>query len=183
MVSLQSVQNRFEIDCHVIAGGSGVVRGVISEADQTLPPSYTFTNPRRIFRANPASVVRTGMVIRTPAGAVFIVGKNGYSEVEDQLLWNSFRLFEATGQYTWKRRTKTVDPITRLETDGLPIDLGMIWMAVEPLDREVFDRKLHLNLEQSRFITGEAILADDILNSQIVVRCDFELGLRIGVMN
>src|SRR3546814_3074190 len=75
------------------------------------------------------------MVVRTQNGEVFIVGDNGPGEHAQGILWESFRLFRATGQMSWKRRTTTVDPITRQKVDGDPLDLGKIWIAIEPTDR------------------------------------------------
>lgn len=183
MVSLASVQDRFEINCTVIEGGRGVVRGVLVEAPQTQAPSYVFVAPRMIFRVHNPTALSPGMVIKTPEGSVYIVGENGPSESAEGTLWISFRLFEATGRYTWKRRVKVVELVTNLEQDGEPEDLGSVWAAVEPEDRMAVDLKLRTSFEQSRFITGAAVMADDLLNGQPVIRADRQLGLIVGVIS
>src|SRR3546814_6087904 len=76
------------------------------------------------------------MVVRTQNGEVFIVGDNGPGEHAQGILWESFRLFRATGQMSWKRRTTTVDPITRQKVEGETHDLGKSWIAIEQTDRE-----------------------------------------------
>jgi hypothetical protein len=183
MVSLSSVQRRFEIECQVIEGGTGVVHGVLAEAPQAQAPSYVFVAPRMILRVRKPSALRSGMVVRTPEGSVYIVGDNGPSEVSQGTLWESYRLFEATGQYNWQRRTKTVDPVTRLPQEGPLQELGLVWAALEPEDRMAVDLKLRVNIEQSRFIAAKPILPDDILNGQPVIRSDSQLGILIGVIS
>jgi hypothetical protein len=60
--------------------------------------------------------------------------------------------------------------------------MGTVWAAMEPLDREAFDRKIRASFEQSRFITGAAVLSDDLLDGRPVTKSDVLLGLRIGVI-
>lgn len=183
MTGLKTVGKRFEIPMIVVEGGSGIVNGILSETDQAGQPSYVFVQPRHIFRAAYPTAVKPGMVLRTRIGTNFIVGANGPSETWRGTLWQSFRLFEPTGLYRWTRRTKVVDPITRLETDtGIPEDLGMIYAALEPLDREQTDRDMRQNFEQLRFIAGAPVRSDDLLDNRSVTKVDKQLGLAIGVL-
>lgn len=182
MASLRTVAQRFQTPFHVIDGGSGIVMGELSETDQTSQPSYIFVQPRHILRCLWPTNVRPGQVLRTNSGNTFIVGDNGPSEQPFGTLWKSFRLFEATGLYTWKRRTKITDAITKTDREGPLQDLGFLWAAIEPLDREQFDREIHRQFEQRRFITGGAVLSDDLLDNQAIMKVDKELGLSIGVL-
>src|SRR3546814_11309353 len=106
------------------------------------------------------------MVVRTQNGEVFIVGDNGPGEHAQGILWESFRLFRATGQMSWKRRTATVDPITRQKVDGDPLDLGKIWIAIEPTDREENARRMNTSFERARFITASDVRADALIRSE-----------------
>jgi hypothetical protein len=182
MVSLSSVGSRFTIDVEVIEGGSGVIRGVVSETEQNQIPAYIFVQQRHVLRTEAPTALKFGMVIRTPSGAVYIVGDNGPSETQNGVVWLSFRLFEASGQVTWQRRLKVLDPVALVERDDRLQELGTVWVALEPLDREVFDRKIRASIEQSRFISGSAVLADDILDGRQVIRSDVQLGIRVGVI-
>lgn len=183
MVSLKSVQKRFESMFEVIEGGSGVLPGVISEAEQSSQPVYVFVQPRHVLRVRLPSALHLGMVVRSPAGDVYIVGDNGSSETSKGVLWQSFRLFEAQRTVTWERRIKTVDPITRLQRDSSIQLLGTPWVAIEALEREVLDRKVHASIEQSRFISGADVLPDDLLDGRPVVKSDLMLGLKVGVIS
>lgn len=182
MASLKKIGRRFEVPFTIVEGGSGVVHGVMSEADQKQIPVYAFVNPRRVLRTPFKSAVRTGMVLRTPAGAHFIVGTNGPSDQPEGTIWQSWRLFEATEQVVWQRRKKQTDITTLLERDDGLEPLGTIWAALEPLDREVGDFKMSASFEQSRIITGRPIVVDDLVNGRKVTRAERALGVIIGVL-
>ncbi len=184
MVSLSTVGFRFMTSFVVIDGGSGIVHGEISESEQNSQPSYVFVSPRHVLRTAFPSAVRTGMVLRSPAGRVFIVGDNGPSEQRIGTIWTSFRLFEATGRYSWRRRNKTLDPITKQTRDSglINVGTGLIWAALEPLDRLQFDREIHFQFPQSRVITGAALQDDDLVDNRPVSKLDKQLGLSIGLL-
>jgi len=182
MVSLTSVGERFHIPWTLINGGSGEVMGTVSETDQTSQPSYVFVRPRHVFRTKSPTALKAGMVIQSPSGMVFIVGDNGPSELKEGVLWQSFRVFEPTGKYLWQRRTTTLDPVTRIETEGPPQTLGVVYAAIESMDRMQADREMRQNFEQQRFITGSDVQADDIFDNRIVTKVDKQLGLAIGTL-
>lgn len=183
MVSLKSVQKRFETTFEVIEGGSGFVSVVVSEAEQSSQPVYIFVQPRHVLRVRLPSALTVGMVVRSPAGDIYIVGDNGSSETSKGVLWQSFRLFEAQRQVRWERRVQLVDPVTMLERDSHLELIGNPWVAVEPLEREILDRKVHASIEQSRFIAGAEVLADDLLDGRPVTKADTMLGVRVGVIS
>lgn len=182
MVSLKTVGDRFEIPFRVIEGGSGIVTGILSETDQNAQPSYVFVNPRHVLRTPHPTAVRIGMVVETQEGTKFIVGDNGPSENWRGTLFDSFRLFEPTGRYLWQRRTRITDPITRTEREGPLTTVATIWAAIESMERELNDAKLRTSFEQSRFITGAPVLADDLLDNRPITKVDKQLGLQIGVL-
>lgn len=182
MVSLTSVSRRFELPFTVIEGGRGRVMAILSETDQNSQPSYVFVQPRHVLRTPAQTALRAGMVLRSPGGATFIVGENGPSEQVEGTLWQSFRLFEPTGRYRWERRSRVMDPIAKQYKEG-PIELlGIIWAAVEPLDREQSDREMRVNFEQARFITGSPVASGDLIGNRTITKLDKQLGLRIGVV-
>lgn len=181
MVSLRSVQRRFEIPLEVIAGGSGTFHGVLSEAEQNSQPTYVFAHPRKVLRVAPNCPIKLGMLVLTPTGERLLVGDNGPSETWRGALWRSFRMFAVTRQVTWTRRRFSIDPITQLRRDIGEEAMGTPWMSIEPMDRETNDSKLHHSFETVRFISGEEIQADDLLDGHPVTKCDVQLGLRVGV--
>jgi len=158
------------------------VSGIITETDQSQVPSYIFVPPRHIYRMTYPTALKVGQVVETPTNLRFIVGDNGPSEQSEGVLWQSFRLFQATHYLPWTRRTTTIDPITRLDRDAVPEDKGNIWVAIEPTDREELDRRIKHSAERARFISGENVEADDLIGDYEVIRSDRQLGLQIGVL-
>lgn len=183
MVSLKTVGQRFNTRFQVVSGGSGEVRAELTETEQTSQPSYIFVQPRHILRVSYPTLLRPGMVVQSQIGSKFILGDNGPSETHRGTIWQSFRLFEPTGFYEWKRRVKTMDPITNTEQDAGQLQLiGMIWAALEPLDRMQFDREIHRQFEQRRFITGAEVLQDDLIDNHAITKVDKQLGISIGTL-
>jgi hypothetical protein len=182
VTSLKTAGDRFEITFSLVAGGSGKLRGILTETDQNSQPSYVFVQPRHVLRVPANSPAKAGMIVRSPSGELFILGDNGPSEVSRGHLWNSFRLFEPTGKFSWKRRTKIHDPVTLQNVEGPEVDLGEIWVAMEPLDRALSDREMRVSFEQLRFITGEDIRVGDRIDNRNITKVDRQLGLAIGVV-
>lgn len=182
MASLKRIGQRYEVPFTIVEGGSGVIKGIIAEADQGQIPSFQFIPARQILRTNPVTALKWSMVIRSPSGVHYIVGENGPSEQPEGTLWQSWRLFETTGQYRWKRRKKIIDPVTELERDDGLEDMGLIWCAIEPLDREVGDFRMSASFEQARVITGKPIKHDDLIDERKITRADAILGVRIGTL-
>jgi hypothetical protein len=178
MPSLQKVNDRFTTRIEVIENGSGFFQGIVDEPSQGSLPSYQFTNGRRVLRMNPGVPVKASMVIKTAGGAIFIVGNLG----DDDTVFQSFRLFETTGRYTWQTRGKRIDPVTKLPEDtGIQVK-GSIWGTYEPGSQEIFDRQLHLDVETGNFITNADIQRDDLIDGKRVTRVDRVLGVKLAVL-
>ena len=178
MPSLQSVDDRFGIRLTILEGGSGEFTGILAEPGQGDVPSYQFNLPRRLLRVAPDMPIQTGMIVRSPEGTVFMVGRHGDSEVRQGRIFRTFRLFEAERQFSWKKRGKVIDPVTRLERDSSLVDQVDIWGAYEP-SPEMFDRQLRASFELARFITNADVQKDDVVNGMKVSRVDMQLGLRL----
>lgn len=179
---LKTIGERFHIPFSVIDHGAGTVVGTLSETDQSSQPSYVFVRPRHVFRTPSPTAVTSKMVIQSPFGDKYLVGANGPSDTWRGQLWQSFRVFEVTGQYSWKRRGKVKDPITKTDRDGPPQEMGPIWAVIESLDREQSDREMREFFEQSRFITGHPVKQGDMLDNRSVSKVDEQLGLYIGIL-
>jgi hypothetical protein len=182
MASLSKINSRFEIPLTVVEGGSGIIMGVVTEADQKQLPVNVFINPRHVLRTSAVTAVKPGMVLRTPAGSHYIVGYNGPSDQPEGTIWQSWRLFEATDQLKWERRTKVTDTVTQLDRDGPLEDLGMIWVAVEMLARQLTDFRTSQNFEQSQIITGRPVQTDDLLGGRKVTRAVIAMGITVGAL-
>lgn len=180
---LETVGSRFHIPFRVIDKGQGIIPGTISETDQTSQPAFVFVRPRHVFRTPSPTALRPTMTIESPYGEKFIVGANGPSDTWRGRLWESFRVFEPTGKYVWKRRTKVIDPITKQVKDsGPPQTMGTIWAAIEAIEREASDREMREFFEQARFITGHPVQQGDTLDNRVISKVDEQLGLYIGTL-
>lgn len=178
MPSLSAVNRRFTTRFEIVEGGSGYFNAVINEPGQGEVPAYQFNLPRRLLRVEDGIPVNTGMVIRDPEGTVYMLGKHGSSESRGKTLFRSFRMFEANAQYTWEKRSKEVDPITKLQKDTGLVVHAMIWGCYEP-SPEVFDRAVRTNFETGRFITNRLVDRDDVIDGRKVTRVDEQLGIYI----
>jgi hypothetical protein len=178
MPSLQRVDERFGSLFTVIQGGGGQFTGMLSEPPQGEVPSFQFNLPRRLLRVEAKLPITEGMVIRTPDGTAFMVGHHGAAESYQGALFRNFRLFEATGQFSWQRRGKEIDPATRLPRDTGLQDLPAIYGVYEP-SPEMFDRQMRTSFEAGRFITNSDVKINDVVDGRKVSRVDMQLGLRL----
>jgi hypothetical protein len=178
MPSLQRANGRFQTLFSVLEGGSGQFHGQITEPNQGEVPSSVFTLPRRLLRVDVNAPVKAGMVIRDPEGTVFMTGNHGDSQTGHGVAFRSFRLFEASQQFSWQKRGKKIDPVTRLERDTGLVDQPPVWGAYEP-SPEMFDKQLRTSMEMGRFITNADVKLDDMIDNRKVSRVDQMLGLRI----
>lgn len=179
---LKQIGDRFHIPFKVIENGDGVLMGTISETEQSSQPSYVFVRPRHVFRTPDPTACKAGITIESPYGEKYMVGENGPSDTWRGRLWRSFRVFEPSGLYEWKGDTKTLDPITKTETNGPPEVKGTIYAAIEAIDREQSDREMREFFEQSRFITTHPVKQGDTLDNRVISKVDKQLGLYIGVL-
>lgn len=182
MVNLSSISGRFEIPLQIVEGGSGIIRGVLAEAEQNSQPSFIFSAPRLVLRVRKAGLLKPGVAVQTPEGLVYFVGYNGPSETHAGHLWDSYRLFKTTGRSVWTRRSEIIDLVTGLPRNDGVDNLGTVWSVIEQIDREALDRKVNSSFEQARYICSARVLADDYLDGKQVIRSDIQLGLTMGVL-
>lgn len=181
MPLLSATDQRFLVTFDIIEGGSGQFKGIISEPGQGEVPSFQFNLPRRLLRIQTGLPVVAAMVIRDQSGGVYMLGEHGTSETHGTTLFRNYRLFEAPQQYDWQTRGKSIDPVTRLQTDtGLTPPIR-IWGVYEP-SPERFDRTTHVSFEAGRFITNRVIKRDDLVDGRKVNRVDNQLGLSLAVL-
>src|SRR5881628_2299167 len=139
MLSLASVGEKFDIRFEIIENGSGTFSGIIDEVPMNQSASANFSLPRRLLRVTAQLAILAGMVVRSQAGAVYIVGEHGESESFESTVFKSFRLFGTHDKFSVKRSVKTIDLVTNLPvTDGEPTEVANIWGTYEPLP-ELFD--------------------------------------------
>lgn len=182
MLSLASIDDKFNIRFEIIENGSGTFGGIIDEIVMNQAPSFVFVTPRRLLRVPADLPVRSAMVIRSEGGAIYMVGEHGESESFQGTVFKAFRLFPTHEKWSLKRRLKTTDLVTGLEKDSEIVEVALIWGSYEPL-QEQFDRETRVAAETARFITNHPIENGDIIAGKRVFRVDKELGLYIATLS
>ena len=173
---LQHPTDRFSKPITIIEGGSGTFHAVMDEPPQGAVASYQFTEPRRIIRLRPEQSIPVPSIIKNGANDIFLVADLGSSVG----VFKSYRLFDITGQYTWQRRKKKIDPVTRLPLDDTELEtIDVVWGVMES-QPEQFDRQIRSSFEINRFITNKAIQRDDIVDGQRVMRVDRMMGIYVA---
>lgn len=185
MLSLRTSDDRFKIKFEIIENGSGIFSGVIDEIAQSQVPNYVFSLPRRLLRVDKGLPINTAMVVRTQGGTPYMIGEHGDSEATEGLVFRSYRLFEPSGKYSWKRTTKVYDQVTNLlkSEDLVDMEPATIWGLYEPTQREAFDREYYVSQEQASFITNQPIKRQDRIDGKDVIRVDYRLGLYIATLS
>lgn len=178
MPSLHNPTSRFSTGFTITQGGSGHFQGVLTEPNQGETPSYQFNLPRRLLRVPQTLPLKSGSLLKSDGGSIYMVGDHGDAESYRGVLFRTFRLFEADRQLEWLQRGKGVDPVTRLPRDTGLVSKGMIWGAYEP-SPEMFDRQVRVSFEQARWITTADVQLDDVVDGMKVARVDIQLGLRL----
>lgn len=183
MLSLASIDDKFNIQFEIIENGTGTFSGIIDEIVQNQAPSFLFVPPRRLLRVPAELPVLTGMVIRSQAGAIYMVAEHGESESFEGTVFKSFRLFPTHEKFSVKRVIRTVDVVTNLPTpSGPPEEIANVWGAYEP-QPEQFDRETRVASETARFITNYPVEMGDTVADKHVFRVDKQLGLYIATLS
>jgi hypothetical protein len=183
MLSLASIDDKFNIRFEVLENGVGVFSGIIDEIVQNQAPSFIFVPPRRLLRVPAELPVREGMVVRSQGGAIYMIAEHGESESFQGTVFKSFRLFPTHEKFKIERRVKNIDIVTGLEADSeKPVEVANVWGAYEPL-QEQFDRETRVAAETARFITNWPIAREDIVAGKRVFRVDKQLGLYIATLS
>jgi hypothetical protein len=176
---LKNVAKRFEIPFRGIDPGSTVqFLAVLDEPATGVPPSISFTSPRRLMRVRTPSQAREGLGVQTPHGTRYLTARHGASELPDNELFESFQLYEITHTLLWERRVFEKHPVSHAEVDRGYLPMGTVFGAIEP-QREIYDRGFSASFEAARFITNAPVLKDDRVADRKVTRVDHMLGLNI----
>lgn len=182
MLSLQSIDDKFNITFEILENGSGTFKGIIDEIVMNQAPSFVFVPPRRLLRVPATLPLNTSMIVRSQAGTVYMLGEHGFAESFQGTVFNSFRLFPTHDRYAIMRRVAVNDAVTGLKKDDSVIQVATVWGSYEPLP-EAFDRETRVAAETARFITNHPIERGDIIDGKRVFRVDKLLGLYIATLS
>lgn len=173
MRNFGNVGDRFLTDLKTSAGSR--FRGTIMPASDLEGSSFDFSSPRLILRVRSDALVGVRDMILSQTGERFLVAEHYAAEAG----WRSHRLFKAERQLTWRRPTKTIDPVTKLEKASGGTDMGLIWATTEIARRQFSDPGLKVPIERLSIVTNALVRANDTLDGMSVTRVNTELGLSI----
>jgi len=182
MLSLASIDDKFNIRFEIIENGSGVFHGILDEIVMNQAPSFVFVAPRRLLRVPAGLPLNTAMIIKSEAGTNYMLGEHGFAESFQGTVFNAFRLFPTSSKFALMRSSTRADLVTGLETNDRVEPIANIWGSYEPTP-EQFDRELRVAAETARFITNHPIERGDIIDDKKVFRVDKELGLYIATLS
>jgi hypothetical protein len=178
MASLQSAARRGESLLQTETGLEFL--GTIAAVDEGDVPSYDFTTPRTLLRVQPDCPVAAGIQILDVYGRRFAVANHAMAAQDNVKLYKVFRLYEMTHQVSWKRATTSNDPLTGLPKQSGKPELGPIWCAMEPFQREPIDLKLRLKEQVYRILTTASLALNDEIEGMVVKRLDTVLGVKLA---
>jgi hypothetical protein len=155
------------------------VLGLLQPVNEGQIPAYQWATPRLVFRTSPESLATAGTIIVDAFGRRLILGTHGNYQVGPDRLYKVFRIIEANKHVSWTRKTTTLDPVTKLQKKDQDIELGPIWVAVEPLGRLDGDRDVRVREDGHQIVTSADVKLNDVVDGQIVRRVQEVLGIKL----
>lgn len=138
-------------------------------------PDLDFNTPRLVAKTRKTSMLVAGDIVEYQDGH-YIVARRSHTPD-----YNSYWLFQANRQVTWKRKVTVKDPLTNLDKSESLDPVGPdIWVAWEIMSRQPVDRELGLSNEVTRVLTVEDVQIGDVLNGQQVKRLNKSFGVTIA---
>lgn len=150
------------------------LRGLLHPADEGTIPAFQWTTPRLVFRTSAESSAQPGDIIVDEFSRRLLLAEHGVHSN-----YRVFRCIECNGMVSWKRPSKTVDPVTRLEKEGVQVDLGSVWVAIEPLGRLDTDRDIRVREDARQCITSADVAMNDVIDGQTIRRIQNVLGIKL----
>ena len=128
--------------------------------------------PYRVFMVRKPCRVKAGDVMRAIGGEKFLL-----MEHPSDLYWTeNFKAQQITGVYEWHRPVKIMDPVARVVRDNGTQELGLIHVTFDSPEDVSLDKLLDTKY---RFLTGEDVRVDDVIDDKIVKRVVRILGVNL----
>lgn len=135
-----------------------------------------FNYPRRLLKMEAKVPLRPGDQIRGQSGKRYLVGEHGPSELNDVVLYKTYKLFEVTHPAAlWSAQGTTTDPILGIKVaSGNPAE-NLIPVAIEFQKSQEDEMRIQADLV--RIITNAAVQIDDHIDSYTILNVEPQLGL------
>lgn len=131
-----------------------------------------------LLHVSPDSPIRARDEIYDTFWRRFLVCEHGGSQLQDKLLYRSYRLVQLTHEMTWSRVTTRLDPLTQEARGDSKELLGKIWVSKEP-DGGRADGRIMIHDDAFRIITGHDVKLNDRLDGMQVRRVDDVIGVKL----
>ena len=129
---------------------------------------------RQVLRVGSKCRIAPGDVFFTTGGATYLVSAR-QDEDGPGLYSRTFRIMPMERHVLWERTAKTKDPVTGLDRDGVPMDLGMVWVTFEPIRHQ--DDVLKVRDAVFRVTTNAELLVDDHVDNHVVLEVYRNVGI------
>lgn len=151
------------------------VRGSIQTAREGVSGLSNFLETRLTLHCRPAEPVVVGAVGLDQHDRRFLIAE--HDRTVDVAV---YKLFPVTSHVQWRRPSTMVDVVTGLPRGGAPVDMGMLWVALELYGRTEVDRSMHVQTERTRLLTGEGVRLNDTIDGLMVRRVYSVYGISVA---
>lgn len=128
--------------------------------------------PYRILLVRKPCRFKIGDVIRTPGGELLLL-----LEHPNDLTWTeNFKAQSITGVYEWQRPQKILHPVAKVLQDNGNQDMGMVYCTFDTPEDVSLDKMLDTKY---RFLTGQDVKVDDVVDGKIVKKVVQVLGVKL----
>lgn len=128
--------------------------------------------PYRVLLVRKPIRVSVGDVLRTKGGELLLL-----LEHPTTLEWTkNFKVQHISGGYDWRRPLKITDPVTKMPRDNGLIDMGRVYCTFDTPEDIKLDKMLETRY---RFLTGQDVRIDDLVDGRIVKRVVEVLGVKL----
>jgi hypothetical protein len=157
-------------------------KGAISQVqnkDVAASKEFLFSR-RRMFVGRHTDFVVPGTVVRNGMGRRFLAADDGEGYYQG-VLYRQFRLIEMEKHLDHIRRGDVIDPVTKLKKEGVAVNLGRVWCALEPHTND--EDQIRIEASRFRVVTGTVLLKNDKLGDFIVQDVNERLGIYVAVVS
>ncbi len=176
-ISLSNAGQRFESMLKTLQGFP--FPGVVMALDEGSVPSYDFSIPRHIIRVRLNSPVNVGSEVIDPAGQKYVLAEHDIATADGKALYRTHRAFSLNKQVMLQRESTVTDPLTGMAKGTGRVDIGLIWIMDEYVQREEIDLAFRVKEQVRRVVTSADVRLNDIILDMVVRRIDDALGIKL----
>lgn len=128
--------------------------------------------PYRMLVVRAPIIVEVGDLINTDNGEKILL----LDHPSDNSWTRNFKAAYARTAFSWKRPMTVEDPVTGFKREGVPVDMGLLYVN---FDTPIEETTLTMSETEYRFLTGEDVRVRDIVDGKIVEKVNRVLGVNL----